>query len=33
MIGSYLGIGVVEVNKDDSIFPMFKPFYHHLYEW
>lgn len=33
MQGSYLGIGVVEVNKDDSVFPMFKSHYHHLYEW
>ena len=33
MNGKYLGIGVVEVNKEDSIFPMFKPHYHHLFEW
>jgi cephalosporin hydroxylase len=33
MQGSYLGIGVVEVSKDDDVFPMFKPYYHHLFEW
>lgn len=31
--GSYMGIGVVEVSKEDNIFPMFKPHYHHLFNW
>jgi hypothetical protein len=33
MNGSYLGIGVVEITKDDHIFPMFKSHYNHLYGW
>lgn len=31
--GSFMGIGVVEVSKEDNIFPMFKPHYHHLFNW
>lgn len=31
--GSYMGIGVVEITKEDDIFPMFKPHYHHLFNW
>ena len=32
MNGKFLGIGVVEVNKEDSIFPMFKSHYHHRFD-
>ena len=31
--GSFLGIGVVEITQGDNIFPMFKPHYHHLFDW
>lgn len=31
--GRFMGIGVVEVTKEDDIFPMFKPHYHHLFNW
>lgn len=33
MNGKYLGIGLIEVEKEDSIFPMFKPYYHHYFAW
>lgn len=33
MNGNFLGIGVIEVTKEDDIFPMFKPHYHHLFDW
>lgn len=33
MNGKYLGIGVVEISKEDPIFPMYKSHYHHLFEW
>lgn len=33
MDGKYLGIGVIEVTKEDYTFPMFKPYYHHLFDW
>lgn len=33
MNGKYLGIGLIEVDKSDSIFPMFKSHYHHIFEW
>lgn len=33
MNGKFLGIGLVEVSKDDSIFPMFQPYYHHFFNW
>lgn len=29
--GNYMGIGVIEVSKEDNIFPMFGPHYHHLF--
>jgi len=32
MNGKFLGIGVVEITKDDDIFPMFKTHYHHLFD-
>lgn len=31
--GTFMGIGVVEVTKEDNIFPMFKPHYHHVFNW
>lgn len=31
--GKFLGIGLIEVDKGDNIFPMFKPHYHHLFDW
>lgn len=31
--GKMLGIGVVEVSKEDDVFPLFKPYYHHLFNW
>lgn len=33
MNGKYLGIGIVEVNKGDSVFPMFKAHYHNRFDW
>ena len=33
MNGKYLGLGIVQVDKNDSIFPMFKPNFHHLFDW
>lgn len=31
--GKFLGIGLIEVTKEDFIFPMFKTHYHHLFDW
>lgn len=31
--GDFMGIGVIEITEDDNIFPLFKPHYHHLFEW
>lgn len=31
--GTFLGIGVIEVSKEDKIFPMYKTHYHHLFDW
>ena len=31
--GSFLGIGVVEVSKEDSIFPMFSTHYHRYFDF
>lgn len=31
--GKYLGIGLVELTKEDSIFPMFKQYFHHNFDW
>lgn len=31
--GKYLGIGIVEISKEDSIFPMFNPHFHNLFDW
>jgi len=31
--GKYLGIGVVEICQEDSIFPMFKPHFHNRFYW
>ena len=33
MNGKYLGLGLIEVSKDDYIFPMYKSYYHHLFDW
>lgn len=33
MNGKYLGIGLVELTKEDTIFPMFKPYFHHNFDW
>ena len=33
MNGSFLGIGLVELTKDDSIFPMFKPYFHQTFDF
>ena len=33
MNGKYLGIGIVEISKDDNIFPMFKSHYHERFDW
>ena len=33
MNGKYLGIGVIEVSKEDNIFPMFKSHYHHIFDF
>jgi cephalosporin hydroxylase len=33
MNGKYLGLGLVEISKEDSIFPMFKSYFHHSFDW
>lgn len=33
MNGKYLGLGLIEVDKNDDVFPMFKTHYHHLDDW